>query len=146
MQVFKIEQPLVAFKFVATDKGNNFDELSADVMAAGGTVEQLGDALVVVRGVGAEVQLPLGFGVVYDGGVGKVMPVDVLDSQYVGAVSGDFVLGEFGPGEFVSGAFVAGEFDLDDLMARLEKVEKTVVGCKSRTTGKAEKAAGDGTE
>ena len=126
MQVFKNYQPLTAFKFVATDKGNNFDELSADVVAAGGTVEQLGDALVQVRGVGAEVQLPLGFGVVYDGGVGKVMPVDVLDSQYVEGVSGEFVL--------------------DDLVARLEKVEKTVVGCKSRTTGKAEKAAGDGTE
>ena len=126
MQVFKNYQPLTAFKFVATDKGNNFDELSADVVAAGGTVEQLGDALAQVRGVGAEVQLPLGFGVVYDGGVGKVMPVDVLDSQYVEGVSGEFVL--------------------DDLVARLEKVEKTVVGCKSRTTGKAEKAAGDGTE
>lgn len=126
MQVFKIEQPLVAFKFVATDKGNNFDELSADVVAAGGTVEQLGDALVVVRGVGAEVRLPLGFGVVYDGGVGKVMPVDVLDSQYV--------------------AVGAGEFDLDDLVARLEKVEKAVAGGKGRATSKVEKAAGDGTE
>ena len=124
MQVFKIEQPLVAFKFVATDKGNNFDELSADVVAAGGTVEQLGDALVVVRGVGAEVQLPLGFGVVYDGGVGKVMPVDVLDSQYVEGVSGEFVL--------------------DDLVARLEKVEKAVAGKGRRLV--AEKAAGDGTE
>ena len=124
MQVFKIEQPLVAFKFVATDKGNNFDELSADVMAAGGTVEQLGDALAQVRGVGAEVQLPLGFGVVYDGGVGKVLPVDVLDSQYVGAR--------------------AGEFDLDDLVARLEKVEKAVAGKGRRLV--AEKAAGDGTE
>ena len=125
MQVFKIEQPLVAFKFVATDKGNNFDELSADVVAAGGTVEQLGDALALVRGVGAEVQLPLGFGVVYDGGVGKVMPVDVLDSQYVVG---------------------AGEFDLDDLVARLEKVEKAVASGKGRATGKAEKTAGDGTE
>ena len=125
MQVFKIEQPLVAFKFVATDKGNNFDELSADVVAAGGTVEQLGDALVAVRGVGAEVQLPLGFGVVYDG-VGKVMPVDVLDSQYV--------------------AVEAVGFDLDDLVARLEKVEKVVASGKGRATGKAEKTAGDGTE
>ena len=124
MQVFKNYQPLVAFKFVATDKGNNFDELSADVMAAGGTVEQLGDALVQVRGVGAEVQLPLGFGVVYDGGVGKVMPVDVLDSQYVEGVSGEFVL--------------------DDLVARLEKVEKAVAGKGRRLV--AEKAAGDGTE
>ena len=125
MQVFKIEQPLVAFKFVATAKGNNFDELSADVVAAGGTVEQLGDAHALVRGVGAEVQLPLGFGVVYGGGVGKVMPVDVLDSQYVVG---------------------AGEFDLDDLVARLEKVEKAVASGKGRSTGKAEKTAGDGTE
>ena len=124
MQVFKNYQPLMAFKFVATDKGNNFDELSADVVAAGGTVEQLGDALAQVRGVGAEVQLPLGFGVVYDGGVGKVLPAHVLDSQYVEARAGE---------------------DLDDLVARLEKVEKAVAG-KSRTTGKAEKAAGDGTE
>ena len=124
MQVFKNYQPLVAFKFVATDKGNNFDELSADVVAVGGTVEQLGDALVQVRGVGAEVRLPLGFGVVYDGGVGKVMPVDVLDSQYVEAVSGEFVL--------------------DDLVARLEKVEKAVAGKGRRLV--AEKAAGDGTE
>lgn len=123
MQVFKIEQPLVAFKFVATDKGNNFDELSADVVAAGGTVEQLGDALAQVRGVGAEVRLPLGFGVVYDGGVGKVMPVDVLDSQYVVARTGE---------------------DLDDLVARLEKVEKAVAGKGRRLV--AEKAAGDGTE
>ena len=125
MQVFKNYQPLTAFKFVATDKGNNFDELSADVVAAGGTVEQLGDALVQVRGVGAEVQLPLGFGVVYDGGVGKVLPVDVLDSQYVEGVSGEFVL--------------------DDLVARLEKVEKAVAGGKGRRLV-AEKAAGDGTE
>lgn len=123
MQVFKIEQPLVAFKFVATDKGNNFDELSADVVAAGGTVEQLGDALAQVRGVGAEVRLPLGFGVVYDGGVGKVLPVDVLDSQYVVARTGE---------------------DLDDLVARLEKVEKAVAGKGRRLV--AEKAAGDGTE
>lgn len=125
MQVFKIEQPLVAFKFVATDKGNNFDELSADVVAAGGTAEQLGDALVQVRGVGAEVQLPLGFGVVYDGGVGKVLPAHMLDSQYVEALAGDY---------------------LDYLVARLEKVEKAVAGCKCRTTGKAQKAAEDGTE
>ena len=125
MQVFKIEQPLVAFKFVATDKGNNFDELSADVVAAGGTAEQLGDALAQVRGVGAEVRLPLGFGVVYDGGVAKVLPAHVLDSQYVEARAGE---------------------DLDDLVARLEKVEKAVAGGKGRTTGKAEKAAGDGTE
>ena len=124
MQVFKIEQPLVAFKFVATDKGNNFDELSADVVAAGGTVEQLGDALVQVRGVGAEVRLPLGFGVVYDGGVAKVLPAHVLDSQYVEARAGE---------------------DLDDLVARLEKVEKAVAGGKGRRLV-AEKAAGDGTE
>ena len=127
MQVFKIEQPLVAFKFVATGKGNNFAELSAEVKAVGGTVEQLGDTLVVVRGVGVEVQLPIGFGVVYDGGAGKVMPVDVLDSQYVavGAVNG---------------------IDLDDLVARLEKVEKAVAGGKGRATTKTEKTAGDGTE
>lgn len=125
MQVFKIEQPLVAFKFVATDKGNNFDELSADVVAAGGTAEQLGDALAQVRGVGAEVRLPLGFGVVYDGGVAKVLPAHVLDSQYVEAR--------------------VGEFDLDDLVARLEKVEKAVAGGKGRRLV-AEKAAGDGTE
>lgn len=123
MQVFKIEQPLVAFKFVATDKGNNFDELSADVVAAGGTAEQLGDALAAVRGVGAEVRLPLGFGVVYDGGVGKVLPVDVLNSQYVEARAGE---------------------DLDDLVARLEKVEKAVAGKGRRLV--AEKTAGDGTE
>ena len=124
MQVFKIEQPLMAFKFVATDKGNNFAELSADVVAAGGTVEQLGDALVAIRGIGAEVRLPLGFGVVYDGGVGKVLPVDVLGSQYV--------------------EVEAGEFDLDDLVARLEKVEKAVAGKGRRLV--AEKAAGDGAE
>lgn len=123
MQVFKIEQPLVAFKFVATDKGNNFGELSADVVAVGGTVEQLGDALVAVRGVGVEVRLPLGFGVVYDGGVGKVMPAHVLDSQYVEARAGE---------------------DLDDLVARLEKVEKAVAGKGRRLV--AQKAAGDGTE
>lgn len=124
MQVFKIEQPLVAFKFVATDKGNNFDELSADVVAAGGTAEQLGDALAQVRGVGAEVRLPLGFGVVYDGGVAKVLPAHVLDRQYVEARAGE---------------------DLDDLVARLEKVEKAVAGGKGRRLV-AEKAAGDGTE
>lgn len=123
MQVFKIEQPLVAFKFVATDKGNNFGELSADVVAAGGTAEQLGDALVAVRGVGAEVRLPLGFGVVYDGGVGKVLPAHVLDSQYVEARAGE---------------------DLDDLVARLEKVEKAVAGKGRRLV--AEKTAEDGTE
>ena len=127
MQVFKIEQPLMAFKFVATDKGNNFDELSADVVAAGGTSEQLVDALVAIRGIGAEVRLPLGFGVVYDGGVGKVMPVDVLDSQYVEAR--------------------AGEFGLDDLVARLEKVEKAVAeASKGRATGKAEKATTEETK
>lgn len=123
MQVFKIEQPLVAFKFVATDKGNNFGELSADVVAAGGTAEQLGDALALVRGVGAEVRLPLGFGVVYDGGVAKVMPAHVLDSQYVEARAGE---------------------DLDDLVARLEKVEKAVAGKGRRLV--AEKTAEDGTE
>ena len=127
MQVFKIEQPLVAFKFVATDKGNNFDELSADVVAAGGTSEQLVDSLVAIRGIGAEVRLPLGFGVVYDGGVAKVLPAHVLDSQYVEAR--------------------AGEFGLDDLVARLEKVEKAVAeASKGRATGKAEKATTEETK
>ena len=124
MQVFKIEQPLMAFKFVATDKGNNFGELSADVGEAGGTSEQLADGLIAIRGIGAEVRLPLGFGVVYDGGV-RVMPIDVLDSQYVSAGS---------------------RVDMDDLVARLEKVEKAVAGGKGRATGKSEKAGGDGTE
>ena len=67
---------------------------------------------------------PLGL-VSYDGGVGKVLPAHVLDSQYVEAR--------------------AGEFDLDDLVARLEKVEKAVAGGKSRRLV-AEKAAGDGTD
>lgn len=139
MQVFKIEQPLGAFKFVATDKGNNFDELSADVVSAGGTVEQLGDALVAVRGVGAEVRLPLGFGVVYDGGVGKVMPVDVLDSQYVEVGAGEFDLDNL----LMRTDKVSEQ--VDDLVARLEKVEKAVAGGKGRATGKSEKTTADGT-
>lgn len=118
MQVFKTEKPLMAFKFVATDKGNNYDELAADVVSAGGMIEQLDDALVAIRGVGAAVRLPIGFGVVYDGGVGKIMPVDVLDSQYV--------------------AIGAGEVDLGNIVARLEKVEKAITG-KARGAGKSEK-------
>ena len=48
----------------------------------------------------------------------------MLDSQYVEARAGE---------------------DLDDLVARLEKVEKAVAGGKGRRLV-AEKAAGDGTE
>ena len=135
MQVFKTEQPLVAFKFVATDKGNNFDELSADVVAAGGTVEQLGDALALVRGVGTEVRLPLGFGVVYDGGVGKVMSVDVLDSQYVAVGAGELDLDNL----LMRTDKVSEQ--VDDLVARLKKVEKAVA-----ETGKAEKATAEETK
>lgn len=123
MQVFKKQQPLVAFKFVANGKGNNFDALSADVTANGGTAELIGDNLVAIRGVGTDVTLPIGFAVVFSGGIGKIINVNSFDTEY----------------EELSDA----PFDLDGLVVRVEKLEKALKSKATKSTGTTDSKTSD---
>ena len=102
MQVFKIEKPILALALLAVADGNNFEELSAEVAEVGGSVELINDELARVKVNGREYELPIGYVLVFDG-----------DSRLLSKAQFDV--------EYVSVG--ASEFDLDDLVARLGKVE-----------------------
>lgn len=123
MQVFKIEKPILALALLAVAGGNNFDELSAEVSEAGGSAELINDELARVVVNGRTYELPIGYVLVFDG-----------DSRLLSKAQFDV--------EYVSVG--AGEFDLDDLVARLSKVE-TELGkltkAKSEPKAKADKAS-----
>ena len=123
MQVFKIEKPILALALLAVAGGNNFKELSAEVAEVGGSAELINDELARVKVNGREYELPIGYVLVFDG-----------DSRLLSKAQFDV--------EYVSVG--AGEFDLDDLVARLNKVE-TELGKlnkpKSEPKAKADKAS-----
>ena len=102
MQVFKIEKPILALALLVAADGNNFEELSAEVAEVGGSVELINDELARVKVNGREYELPIGYVLVFDG-----------DSRLLSKAQFDV--------EYVSVG--ASEFDLDDLVARLGKVE-----------------------
>ena len=123
MQVFKIEKPILALALLAVAGGNNFKELSAEVAEAGGSAELVNDELARVKVNGREYELPIGYVLVFDGG-SRLLSKAQFDVEYV--------------------SVGAGEFDLDDLVARLSKVE-TELGKlnkpKSEPKTKADKAS-----
>lgn len=102
MQVFKIEKPILALSLLAVADGNNFKELSAEVSEVGGSAELINDELARVAVNGRTYDLPIGYVLVMDGG-SRLLSKAQFDVEYVSVgVSG---------------------FDLDDLVARLDKVE-----------------------
>ena len=101
MQVFKIKKPILALALLAVADGNNFKELSAEVSEAGGSVELINDELARVVVNGRTYELPIGYVLVFDGG-SRLLSKAQFDVEY---------------------SVGAGEFDLDDLVARLGKVE-----------------------
>ena len=101
MQVFKIKKPILALALLAVADGNNFKELSAEVSEAGGSVELINDELARVVVNGRTYELPIGYVLVFDGG-SRLLSKAQFDVEY---------------------SVGAGEFDLDDLVARLSKVE-----------------------
>lgn len=123
MQVFKIEKPILALALLAVADGNNFKELSAEVSEVGGSAELINDELARVIVNGRTYELPIGYVLVFDGGSRLLSKVQ-FDVEYV--------------------SVGAGEFDLDDLVARLSKVE-TELGKltkpKSEPKAKADKAS-----
>ena len=120
MQVFKIEKPILALALLAVADGNNFEELSAEVAEVGGSVELINDELARVKVNGREYELPIGYVLVFDG-----------DSRLLSKAQFDV--------EYVSVG--ASEFDLDDLVARLGKVE-TELGKLAKADKASEPATG----
>ena len=120
MQVFKIEKPILALALLAVADGNNFEELSAEVAEVGGSVELINDELARVKVNGREYELPIGYVLVFDG-----------DSRLLSKAQFDV--------EYVSVG--ASEFDLDDLVARLGKVE-TELGKLAKADKAGEPATG----
>lgn len=150
MQVFEIESPIMAYAFVANADGTNYDDLSAEVIADGGVIEQVADDLVVIKIGGANITLPLGFAVVLDGtGVGKVMNHDKFTEKYVAADGLD--VGAVGADVALVERVTELEKQLADVVAlggRLVAVETAVASItnKNEKTGKTkvEKEANNG--
>ena len=134
MNVFKNEKPILALALLAVADGNNFKELSAEVSEVGGSVELINDELARVTVNGREYELPIGYVLVFDGGghigYGRLLGKAQFDAEYVSV-----------------GTLV----DLDDLVARLGKVETELgklakadnetVKPKSELEAKADKAS-----
>lgn len=118
MQVFKIEKPILALSLLAVADGNNFKELSAEVSEVGGSAELINDELARVAVNGRTYDLPIGYVLVLDGG-SRLLSKAQFDVEYV--------------------SVGAGEFNLDDLVARLGKVE-TELGKLTKAKSKADKA------
>ena len=114
MQVFKIEKPILALALLVAADGNNFEELSAEVAEVGGSVELIDDELARVKVNGREYELPIGYVLVFDGGYNRAN-----GSEHIGY--GRLLSKAQFDVEYVSVG--ASEFDLDDLVARLGKVE-----------------------
>lgn len=85
MKVFKIDRPLLAFLFVKTKDGTNFDELKADVKAEDkhGKVELVGEEVVVITVNNKTITLPIGFAVVVGNGSNTVISADQFRNLYV---------------------------------------------------------------
>lgn len=123
MQVFKSEKPILALALLVVADGNNFEELSAEVSEVGGSVELINDELARVTVNGRTYELPIGYVLVFDGG-SRLLSKAQFDVEYV--------------------SVGAGAFDLDDLVARLSKVEAEFAKLnkpKSEPKAKADKAS-----
>ena len=105
MQVFKIEKPILALALLAVADGNNFGELSAEVSEVGGSAELVNDELARVVVNGRTYELPIGYVLVFDGG-SRLLSKAQFDVEYV--------------------SVGASEFDLEDLVARVGKLESEV--------------------
>lgn len=119
MQVFKIEKPILALALLAVADGNNFKELSAEVSEVGGSAELVNDELARVVVNGRTYELPIGYVLVFDGD-SRLLSKSQFDVEYV--------------------SVGAGEFDLDDLVARVGKLESEV-GKLTKPKAKADKAS-----
>lgn len=88
MLVFKVDKPITALSFVATANGNNFSELSAEVVAIGGTAELVHDGLARVVVGGRSYNLPIGYVVVL-GDDNRLLSKEQFELEYVQADSVD---------------------------------------------------------
>lgn len=83
MRVYEIIAPLVAYSFVATEDGNNLKELTEDVANDGGVVIANGDNAVIIKVGAGEFTVPIGFALLVDGGVGKIISQQKLEQDFV---------------------------------------------------------------
>lgn len=83
MKVSEIKNPIIAYSFIANAGGTNYYDLSSEVIADGGTIEQIADEVVVININSMNITLHLGFTVVIDGtGISKVMKYDQFTRKY----------------------------------------------------------------
>lgn len=121
MQVFKTTKPILALALLATVAGNNFGELSSEVSEVGGTAELINDGLARVNVNGRTYDLPIGYVLVFDSGHGRLISKERFADEYVSVDTSSF--------------------DLDDLVARIEKVESELDKLnKANTEAKKTKA------
>lgn len=85
MQVFKRENPILAFVFTANESGNNFAELENEVIEAGGSADLVNDGLVRVSVKGRTYDLPIGYVLVLDGGSSRLITREQFEHDYVAA-------------------------------------------------------------
>lgn len=127
MQVYRIENPILAFALTAVAGGTNFNQLAEEVRQAGGSVEQVSDSLARVMVGGGVYDLPIGYVLVFDIG-SRLLSKEQFDSEYV--------VGKVGK---------AGGIDLGDLVARLDAVEAEVsklTALATKTVNRARKVGG----
>lgn len=87
MLVYKNIEPLKAYAFISTADGNNFSELAEAVANDGGSIVSKGDDFVLVKTEAGEFTLPIGYALVIDGGVGKLISYESFKTSFTPASS-----------------------------------------------------------
>lgn len=113
MRVVKVKNPITAFEFIATSDGNNLNALSVEVSDAGGTVRSASDTIAQIQLKGRTYDLPIGYALVFDGGV-RLLSSKQFHTEYA-------------------------PFAQVDLADRVGKLEKLVYGL---TVGNGDKSVG----
>lgn len=106
MKVVKNEKPITAYWFKVSENSTNFDLLEKEVKEDGNFIEKLSDDQVVITINGVEYTLLLGFVLIIDQtGYGKILTSVQFEEDYM---------------------VISEAVDLDDILGRLEALEKQV--------------------
>lgn len=124
MKVFKVIEPIVAFKYELTSQGTNLNELKKEVADEGGTLFEIDKTNIGIEISGKNFVLPPNHALVLDGSNGSVMPITRFINEYVDTADGDVLINR--------------------INERLEKLEKEVASFKSKSSSTKKKTNGTG--
>lgn len=130
MRVHKIPAQSTAYLFSTTKDGDNFNELSKDVRNDGGSVTYNGNSSVIIKVTEGEFNVPLGFALVIEGGIGKIINETEFTIKYE-QVEKQNLRGEFT--KFEEHLLML-QNSLEDLATRLEAFENKQDKSRSKTT------------